>query len=120
MRAQAEEQAAMAAAINAQAQIQMVAEKQMEAAAADASSVVELVLDANGAVSLGGEPIDSETLRAKLEEAGSAKFVMRVNNQCSFEHVSGLLTVFDELGLERPEFSVDAVDAESEPEPQSH
>jgi biopolymer transport protein ExbD len=63
-------------------------------------------LDADGNISIDGAPVDLEGLRLQLPNAKSSLFVLHVDNQCRFEHVSRVLSVFDEVGIERPTFTV--------------
>ena len=61
--------------------------------AAETNPVSEMVIafDADGNISFDGGPVDLQ-----LSIADSSLFVLHVDNQCSFEHVSRVLSMFDE------------------------
>ena len=103
----------------ARADVEIVAEQQARAVeidlarardeiAAETNPVSEKViaLDGDGNISFDGGPVDLEELRLQLPTADSSLFVLHVDNQCSFEHVSRVLSVFDEVGIKRPTFAV--------------
>ena len=104
--------------VSARTQAVSVAEQQVRAVelelARDRDQVVAevnpvseaiITLDPDGNISLDGAPVDLEGLRLRLPNATSL-FVLHVDSQCRFEHVSRVLSVFDEVGIERPTFTV--------------
>ena len=85
---------------------ELARERDEIAAETNPVSEVVIALDADGNISFDGGPVDLEELRLQLPIADSNLFVLHVDNQCSFEHVSKVLSVFDEVGIERPTIAV--------------
>ena len=71
-------------------------------------SVVGISLDGDGTITIDGDQVDLDGLRSRLTDATSTQFVVNVDDHCRFEHISTVLSVFDEIGVERPEFAVPA------------
>jgi biopolymer transport protein ExbD len=87
-------------------EVELATERDQIVAESNPVSEVVIALDADGNISFDGGPVDLEGLRQHLPNADSSQFVLHVDNQCSFESVSRVLSVFDEVGIERPTFAV--------------
>ncbi len=82
-------------------EVELARERDQVVAEVNPASEAIITLDPDGNISVDGAPVDLEGLRLQLPNANSL-FVLDVDNQCRFEHVSRVLSVFDEVGIERP------------------
>ena len=98
--------AAMAAEKRARvAEEALAGERDNPDAETDPVSQVAITLDADGSISVDGENVDLEQLRRQLVDANSTDFVVQVDDECRFEHVSKVLFAFEEAGIDQPKFT---------------